>query len=86
MALAVHSAQLNSRNGIMMFIALTMILGAVFLGIKAVEYSHKFHEHLVPGPHFAVREPQSARQAQIFFSLYFIMTGLHALHMIVGMG
>ena len=85
MALAVHSAQLNSRKGIMIFIALTMILGGVFLGIKAVEYSHKFHEHLVPGPNFAF-EAQFARPAQIFFSLYFMMTGLHALHMIVGIG
>ena len=85
MALAVHSAQLNSRKGIMIFIALTMVLGSVFLGIKMVEYSHKFHEHLVPGPNF-VFEPQLARPAQIFFSLYFMMTGLHALHMVVGMG
>ena len=85
MALAVHSAQLNSRKGIMIFIALTMVLGSVFLGIKMVEYSHKFHEHLVPGANF-VFEPQLARPAQIFFSLYFMMTGLHALHMVVGMG
>ena len=85
MALAVHSAQLNSRKGIMVFIALTMVLGGVFLGIKAVEYSHKFHEHLVPGQLFAF-DPQFFRPAQIFFSLYFMMTGLHALHMIIGMG
>jgi cytochrome c oxidase subunit 3 len=64
-----------------------MMLGGVFLGIKAVEYSHKFHEHLVPGPLFAyAAEPQFFRPAQIFFSLYFIMTGLHALHMVVGIG
>ena len=85
MALAVHAAQLNSRKGILIFIALTMVLGGVFLGIKAVEYSHKFHEHLVPGPLFAF-EAEFFRPAQIFFSLYFMMTGLHALHMIVGMG
>jgi len=87
MAMAVHSAQLNSRRGIMLFIVLTMILGSIFLGIKGVEYSHKFHEHLIPGPNFAyVAEPQFFRHAQIFFSLYFVMTGLHALHMIIGMG
>jgi cytochrome c oxidase subunit III len=85
MALAVHSAQLNSRKGIMVFIALTMVLGTVFLGIKSVEYLHKFHEHLIPGPHFAF-DPQFFRPAQIFFSLYFVMTGLHAVHMIIGMG
>ena len=85
MALAVRSAQIDSRMGIMVFIALTMILGGVFLGIKGVEYSHKFHEHLVPGPDFQFERP-FAQPAQIFFSLYFVMTGLHALHMIIGMG
>jgi cytochrome c oxidase subunit 3 len=87
MAMAVHAAQLNSRKGIMVFIVLTMVLGTVFLGIKGLEYSHKFHEHLIPGLHFEyATEPQFVRHAQIFFSLYFVMTGLHAAHMIVGMG
>jgi cytochrome c oxidase subunit III len=86
MAMAVHSAQMNSRKGIMIFIVLTMVLGSVFLGIKGIEYSHKFHEHLIPGPHFAYAEPQFFKPAQLFFSLYFVMTGLHAAHMIVGMG
>jgi cytochrome c oxidase subunit 3 len=85
MALAVHAAQLNSRNGTMVFIALTMILGGVFLGIKAVEYSHKFHEHLVPGTAFQFDKTYFG-SAQIFFSLYFMMTGLHALHMVIGLG
>jgi cytochrome c oxidase subunit 3 len=67
------------------FLALTMILGAVFLGIKAVEYYHKFVEHHVPGASFQF-EPEYARHAQIFFSLYFMMTGVHALHMIIGIG
>jgi cytochrome c oxidase subunit 3 len=86
MAMAVRAAQLSSRRGVMIFIALTMVLGSVFLGIKGVEYSHKFHEHLVPGPHFAYAQLEFFRPAQIFFSLYFMMTGLHAAHMIVGMG
>ncbi len=79
MAMAVHAAQMNSRKGIMVFIVLTMVLGTVFLGIKGIEYSHKFHEHLIPGLHFEyAAEPQFVRHAQIFFSLYFVMTGLHA--------
>jgi cytochrome c oxidase subunit 3 len=86
MAMAVHSAQLNSRRGVMIFIVLTMVLGSIFLGIKGVEYSHKFHEHLVPGPHYVYPQPELARHTQIFFSLYFMMTGLHAAHMIVGLG
>src|SRR5262245_21257813 len=87
MALAVHAAQMNSRTGVTVFIVLTMVLGCVYLGIKGVESWHKFHEHLVPGLHFEyAAEPQFVRHAQIFFSLYFVMTGLHAAHMIVGMG
>ncbi len=62
-----------------------MILGGAFLGIKSVEYYHKFVEHHVPGPTFQF-EAEHFRHAQIFFSLYFVMTGLHALHMIIGLG
>jgi len=85
MALAVHAAQTSKRSALMLFLVLTMVLGSVFLGIKAYEYSHKFHEGLVPGPYFADLGPDSAQQ-ELFFSLYFAMTGLHALHMIIGIG
>ena len=85
MALAVHAAQLGQRKALMLFLILTMILGAAFLGIKSVEYYHKFAEHHVPGPDF-VFEHEHIRHAQIFFSLYFVMTGLHAIHMIIGIG
>ena len=86
MALAVHAAQLGQRKLIMIFLLATMALGAVFLGIKGVEYYSKFVEHHVPGPSFRFEEPQLAAHAQIFFSLYFLMTGLHAAHMIIGFG
>lgn len=85
MAMAVHAAQLSKRRALMTYLVLTMLLGSVFLGIKVVEYSHKFHEHLVPGPHFAF-EGTDPQHAQLFFSFYFAMTGFHALHMIVGIG
>jgi cytochrome c oxidase subunit III len=85
MALAVHAAQLGRRKTLMLFLVATMALGGVFLGIKAVEYYHKFVEHHVPGPSFQF-EREYFRNAQLFFSLYFIMTGLHALHMVVGFG
>jgi cytochrome c oxidase subunit III len=85
MALAVYSASLGRRKAIIAFLLATMALGGVFLGVKAVEYAHKFHDHLVPGPGF--RFPGAgAHQAEIFFSLYFAMTGLHAAHMIIGIG
>ena len=85
MALAVHAAQLGQRRLLMIFLVVTMVLGTVFLGIKAVEYYHKFAEHHVPGAAFQF-ERAHQRHAQIFFSLYFIMTGLHAIHMIIGIG
>lgn len=85
MAMAVHSAQLGHRRKLMIFLALTMALGLVFLGIKGVEYYHKFVEHHVPGPTFQFEE-KYFREAQIFFSLYFVMTGLHAAHMVIGLG
>ena len=49
MALAIWSAQVNWRKGIVLFLLLTMLLGSVFLGIKAVEYTDKFEHHHVPG-------------------------------------
>ncbi len=85
MALAVHAAQLGQRRRLMAFLILTVLLGAAFLGIKSVEYYHKFAEHHVPGPAFQF-EKAHLRHAQIFFSLYFVMTGLHAVHMIIGIG
>ena len=85
MALAVRAAQVGERRVVMWFLAATMLLGLAFLGIKAFEYYTEFAEHHVPGPGFAF-EPAYARQAQIFFSLYFVMTGLHALHMVIGLG
>ena len=85
MALAVHAAQLGERRLLMLFLALTMLLGTVFLGIKAFEYYTEFAEHHVPGLGFQF-EAEHFRHAQIFFSLYFVMTGIHALHMVIGLG
>lgn len=86
MALAVRSAQLGKRKAIMAFLALTILLGLVFLGIKGVEYHEKYVEHHIPGPTFQYSEPEYARQAQILFFLYFAMTGMHAVHMVIGVG
>ena len=85
MALAVRSAQIGKRTALVRFLLLTIVLGAVFLGIKFTEYYFKFEEHLVPGSSFTY-EGSLARPAEIFFSFYFAMTGMHALHMIIGIG
>jgi cytochrome c oxidase subunit 3 len=85
MALAVHAAQIGNRRLLMLFLVATMVLGAAFLGIKAFEYYTEFKEHHVPGFGFQF-ETEHYRHAQVFFSLYFVMTGLHAVHMIIGLG
>jgi cytochrome c oxidase subunit 3 len=85
MALSVHAAQVNRRAMLVLCLILTMLLGSTFLGVKAYEYWHKWHEHLVPGASFVFHGPDPTN-AQLFFSLYFAMTGLHALHMIIGIG
>ena len=86
MVMAVRSAQLGAKRWLILFLILTLILGCVFLGIKYVEYHEKWVDHHVPGPEFHYSEPQYAHQAQILFFLYFAMTGMHAVHMIVGTG
>jgi cytochrome c oxidase subunit 3 len=62
----------------------------VFLGVKAVEYYHKFTEHLVPGPAFRFQDGShssvDSQHVQLLFSLYFALTGLHAAHMVIGVG
>jgi cytochrome c oxidase subunit 3 len=85
MALAVHAAQIGNRRRLVIFLALTILLGSVFLGVKVFEYHEKFVHHLVPGPHFHL-EGAHGREAQLFFGLYFAMTGMHAVHMIIGIG
>jgi len=83
MALAVRAAALGKKNLVVLFLILTILLGSVFLGVKVVEYKEKFDHHLVPGHGFRWEGPH-AKPAEIFYSLYFAMTGLHALHMIIG--
>jgi len=101
MALAIWAAQVNRRKQVVGFLIATMILGLTFLGVKAVEYKDKFKHHHVPGASFEWHEgghaeagsaeappvqADFAKHVQLFFSLYFIMTGLHAVHMICGIG
>ncbi len=85
MAMAVHSAALGRRRSLLVFLPVTIFLGFVFLALKAVEYTDHIEHHLFPGPWFRWEGPD-APAAQMFFSLYFGMTGLHAFHMIVGIG
>jgi cytochrome c oxidase subunit III len=86
MAFAVNAAQRGARpREQVMWLLGTMFLGAVFLGVKVIEYADKFTHHLVPGANFHFDKPEFQQTAQIYYSLYFSLTGLHATHMIVGM-
>jgi cytochrome c oxidase subunit 3 len=86
MALAVRAAQVGSRKGQIVNLVLTILLGTTFLVVKYFEYKSKFEHHLVPGPHFDPAIKAQSPPQEIFFSLYFIMTGIHAAHMVVGIG
>ena len=86
MAMAVRSAQTSAPAKTQVgWLLATMAFGTAFLGVKAVEYTDKFTNHLVPGPDFHW-EGKHPAAAEMFYSLYFCMTGLHALHMVIGLG
>jgi len=84
MAMAVHSAALGKQKLIVFYLIATLFLGGIFLGVKAYEYRDKYIHHEIPGENFDCEECVDAGHAPLFFSLYFAMTGLHALHMVIG--
>ena len=68
-------------------LACTVLLGLAFLVVKGIEYRHEWQEGLIPGPAFRLGDGKAAPQgAQLFFAFYFVATGLHALHVVGGMG
>ena len=84
MALAVRAAMLGRRRELVTFLILTILLGLTFVGVKmAFEWHHDYEEHLVPGIDF-VSEGPNGRAIELFFVFYFFMTGVHALHMVIG--
>jgi cytochrome c oxidase subunit III len=85
MAMAVHEAESGSGKWLVRFLGLTMLLGTVFLAIKFYEYYEKYKEGLIPGAHFTWHSNDPGH-ASLFFIAYFILTGIHALHMIIGIG
>ena len=93
MAMAVRSSQTGKRALMVALLAATLLLGLVFLGVKGYEWHDEYERHHVPGAGFQFHEKAPSmsgypdpRNAQLFFFFYFVMTGLHALHMIVGVG
>jgi cytochrome c oxidase subunit 3 len=87
MAMAVHAGHQGNSRKITLFLLLTILLGLIFVGIKFSEYAIDYHDGLIPVLRWEPRlaDPQQDQHVKLFFVFYFIMTGLHALHMIAGM-
>jgi cytochrome c oxidase subunit 3 len=85
MALAVRAAKLKQTGALVGFLVITALLGTLFLSIKGFEYHKDFVDHLIPGTHF-VWPGADRHNAELFFWLYFVMTGLHAIHLAVAIG
>jgi len=86
MALAVRAIQDGEQGKLRRFLALTFLFGASFLGLKLCEYYLDYREHLVPSVNFDPAHFTYPHSAELFLFLYFAMTGLHAIHMTVGLG
>ncbi|MGA8541872.1 MAG: cytochrome c oxidase subunit 3 family protein [Terriglobales bacterium] len=93
--LAVKAAEAGKRKVLVGYLVVTVLLGMTFLVIKGFEYAEKFEKHHVPGSTFNFTDkfddngkqiPVNSKEAELFFSLYFAMTGMHALHMVIGCG
>jgi cytochrome c oxidase subunit 3 len=82
MAAAAEGARAELRRLTLVCLGLTLALGLAFLVVKGLEYAEDIEKHLVPGPGFRLAEPQ----AQVFFAFYWLLTGVHALHMTIGLG
>jgi cytochrome c oxidase subunit III len=97
MALAVHAAAESNPRGTAFWLVLTWLLGASFIGVKAIEWTKDYHEGIVPAvmwnyPHHFPQDVEKLaaggvgpQHVMMYFVIYFCMTGLHALHMIVGL-
>ena len=86
MALGVRSAQQSKKGLTALMLALTLAFAATFLVIKYFEYHHKFVDGLLPGAAFTAEGFKTGKDAGIFFACYFMMTGVHGVHVVVGMG
>ncbi len=96
-AMGVYCAEMRNRKGLLIALSLTLVLGLSFLCLKANEWYGEYTAHHIPGANFSIEDfvhptdardvamaPDAAEHTQIFFFLYFSLTGVHALHMIIG--
>ena len=92
-AMAVRSSQLGKKQATSRFIIITIVCACIFLVVKYFEYQHKFHAGLLPGrffhphtAHLVANSPPLPANTGSFFSIYFMMTGIHGIHVLVGIG
>lgn len=83
MALAIRCMQLNNKKGTIINLSITLVLAGAFLVIKYFEYSHKIHLGQLPGKFYTFTGIEGTNP-HIFFSVYFLMTGLHGIHVLGG--
>src|SRR5689334_7683876 len=85
MALAVLLLRIQAKFFCLLLLLFTIILGIAFLCLKGYEYVSDWNKGLVPGDHFTWTGPHRL-QVELFFIFYFILTGLHAIHLLIGIG
>ncbi|MBI4890558.1 MAG: cytochrome c oxidase subunit 3 family protein [Acidobacteria bacterium] len=84
MVMAVWASQTNRRKLTILFLVITLLCACTFMVVKYFEYSHKFHDGLLPGKYYTHKGDTVPGQF-MFFSFYFMMTGLHGIHVLLGM-
>jgi cytochrome c oxidase subunit 3 len=82
--LAIHAAQQDKKHFVIINLVITIACAFMFLVVKYFEYSHKFHDGLLPGFHFTNGSISNPDQSHIYFGIYFLMTGLHGFHVLIG--
>ncbi len=87
MALAVRSAQTSNTRGIQRYLLLTILCGCIFMVVKYFEYSEKFAHGMLPGKYYSahLHGYEVEGLPHIFFAVYFMMTGLHGFHVLIGL-
>lgn len=84
MALGIYYCQKNDKQKAVLNLALTVLCGAIFMGVKYIEYSHKIHLGKLPGMWYT-GDLHGIHNLPLYFSFYYMMTGLHGIHVLVGM-
>lgn len=95
MALGIYYNQMRDKKKALIALGITLVCGCIFMAIKYIEYSHKIHLGLLPGSWYHGNPAELAHEVGglaipsnigLYFSFYFMMTGIHGLHVLVGMG